>query len=285
MKVVPISKENHQKWSYTGLTSYIHTKKDSIVPIVMAEIGRLISTNPIVFLDKETKGIELYSLQGLIPESNLMINAQGLWVTEYIPARYRALPFVLASDSDRTIGDDKILCYIDDVKCVGKNFKSKSAKIFNEKGGLSEEMQKVFDFLSSIEQNEMLTRKALDTIKKADVLEDWTIELKLADGERKMTGLKKVNMEKLKALSGETLHSLNKSGGLDICFASNLSLHNIQKLRNLVVAQAKNVETKNQSENTENTKSLRDVTLEKQKKAQKEEMDTLVKDLLLDDEI
>ena len=81
----------------------------------MAEIGRVILTNPIVFLDQEPKGLELYSLQGLMPETNLMINTQGQWLTEYIPARYRALPFVLASDSDRTIGDDKILCYIDDV--------------------------------------------------------------------------------------------------------------------------------------------------------------------------
>ena len=282
MKVVPISKENHQKWSYTGLTSYIHTKKDSIVPIVIAEIGRVILTNPIVFLDQETKGLELYSLQGLMPETNLMINTEGQWLTEYIPARYRALPFVLASDSDRTIGDDKILCYIDDVKCVGKSFKTKSTKIFDKKGELSDDMKKVFDFLSSIEQNEILTKTALKTIKKADVLEDWTIELKLADGERKMTGLKKVNMEKLKALSAETLLDLNKSGGLDICFAANLSLHNIQKLRNLVVAQVKNVETKKQNDTT---KSLREVTLEKQKKAQKEEMDILVKDLLLDDEI
>ena len=31
---------------------------------------------------------------------NLMINNQGKWINNYIPARYRSLPFVLATDSN-----------------------------------------------------------------------------------------------------------------------------------------------------------------------------------------
>ena len=97
-----------------------------------------------------------------------------------------------------------------------------------------------------------------------------------------MTGLKKINMEKLKGLSGKALQELNKSGGLDICFASHFSLNSLENLKKLIITRSDSAETKKE---TSETKSLRDVTLEKQKKAQKEEMDTLVKDLLLDDEI
>ena len=41
MKINPISKEAHKDWSYVGLSNYMHTKNDAIVPIVIAEIGRI----------------------------------------------------------------------------------------------------------------------------------------------------------------------------------------------------------------------------------------------------
>ena len=54
MKIVPISKENHHDWSYVGLSNYNHTIKDFIVPILIAEVGKIAVTNPIVFLEKDS---------------------------------------------------------------------------------------------------------------------------------------------------------------------------------------------------------------------------------------
>ena len=73
MKIVPISKEEHHDWSYVGLSNYNHSIKDSIVPILIAEIGKIAVTNPIVFLEKD-KSLGLYSLQSILPEMNLMID-------------------------------------------------------------------------------------------------------------------------------------------------------------------------------------------------------------------
>jgi len=191
MKIVPISKEEHLKWSYKGLHHYLHTQKDSIVPVVMAEIGRLVTTNPIVFIgDKDNMG--LYSLQSVFPETNLMIDSQGLWVSDYIPARYRSLPFVLASEQSDKETKDKVLCYVEDVQCVAKKFDKDSTKIFDKKGQLSENMQKVFEFLQSIEQNHVLTKKAVDSIQKAGLLQDWTLSIKLVDGEKNVTNTRMV---------------------------------------------------------------------------------------------
>ena len=94
-----------------------------------------------------------------------------------------------------------------------------------------------------------------------------------------MTGLKKINVEKLKGLTKEKLHELNQTGGLDISFASIFSLNNIENLRSLIIDKTKS------SEESKTTKSIRDLTIEKQKKEKKVEMDNLVKNLLLDDEI
>ena len=190
MKIIPISKENHAKWSYVGLSNYLHTKTDAIVPILIAEINRVIFTNPIVFIENH-KTLGLYSLQSLLPNVNLMIDSEGKWINNYIPARYRSLPFVLASDTNQKKSDDKILCYIDELDCVSKSFKNKkSTPIFDSKLELSEDMMRVFEFLKSIEQNETITKKALESIYNSEIIEDWALSLKLQDGEKKMTGLK-----------------------------------------------------------------------------------------------
>ena len=279
MNIIPISKENHSDWSYVGLPHYKHTLKDSIVPIVIAEIGRLVSNNPIVFIEND--GIlNLYSLQSLLPENNLMIDNEGLWLGKYIPARYRSLPFVLASNSNNEDKKEKILCFVEDFKCVAKNFETESTKIFEKENELSDEMNKVFEFLQSIEQNEILTQNALKSIQEMNIIEDWSLSLKLKDGEKKMTGLKKIDADKLRNLSPDNLEKLNKTGGLDICFANIFSLNNVEILKNLILEKAQISENK---KDKQANKSLRDITLEKQQKAQKEEMDTLVKDLLIED--
>ena len=46
-------------------------------------------------------------------------------------------------------------------------------------------MNRVFEFLKSIEQNELVTQKALLSIKEADIIEDWSLSIKLSDGEKK----------------------------------------------------------------------------------------------------
>ena len=265
MKIVPISKENHHDWSYVGLSNYNHCIKDFIVPILIAEIGKIAVTNPIVYLEKD-KTLGLYSLQSVLPEMNLMIDKKGSWINSYIPARYRSLPFVLANNSEDKSNNEKILCFIDDLKCVAKSFDRESTKIFDENNQLSEDMQRVFEFLKNIDQNEFVTQKALQSIQKMD-------------GEKKMTGLKRINIEKLKNLPTEKLHQLNQTGGLDISFASIFSLNNLENLRNLLIDKTKTNEESNK------TKSIRDITIEKQKNEKKVEMDNLVKNLLLDDEI
>ena len=279
MKVIPISKENHSDWSYVGLSSYQHTKNDAIVPILMAEIDRIISTNPIIFIENDEK-LGLYSLQGLLPNMNLMINNQGRWTQNYIPARYRSLPFVLATDSNSKNTEEKVLCFIEDLNCVAKSINRKSTKIFNSNEDLSDDMKRVFEFLKSIEQNELVTQKALLAIKKANIIEDWSLSIKLSDGERTMKGLKKINIEKFKSLSGNILENLNTTGGLDICFANILSLNNIENLRQILISKTQSIQ---KNKETSENKSLRDLTLEKQSKEKKEEMDNLVKDLLLED--
>ena len=276
MIIKPITKEAHKDWSYVGLSNYLHTKNDAIVPIVIAEISHLVTTNPIAFVEQDGM-YSMYSLQSIMPNQNYMIDSQGTWLNNYIPARYRSLPFVFAVDNNSKQNNEKILCYIEDLGCVAKKFTNKSTKIFSNGDKLSAEMEKVFSFLQNIENNEAITKKALLSIQELDLFEDWKISLKLADGEKEMNGLKKVDFEKVKKLTSSQLEMLNKTGGLDICYASYFSITNLDKLRDLMISKVNEIKGK------QKTKSIRDKTIEMQQLEKKQEMDNLVKDLLLED--
>ena len=68
------------------------------------------------------------------------------------------------------------MCYIDELDCVSKSFKNKkSTPIFDSKLELSEDMKRVFEFLKSIEQNETITKKALESIYNVEIVEDWPL--------------------------------------------------------------------------------------------------------------
>ena len=108
MKIIPIAKETHKDWSYVGLPHYLHTKNDAIAPILTAEIDRVISTNPIIFIDKGDT-IGMYSLQSLLPEINMMIDEVNGWVITY--QQDIVTTFVLASQADNKSSKDKVLCY------------------------------------------------------------------------------------------------------------------------------------------------------------------------------
>ena len=58
------------------LSNYIHTQKDAGTPILIAEINKVVNTNPIVFVRDGDK-LGLYSLQSLFPEQNHMIDNHG----------------------------------------------------------------------------------------------------------------------------------------------------------------------------------------------------------------
>ena len=92
-----------------------------------------------------------------------------------------------------------------------------------------------------------------------------------------MNGLLRVNIDKLRNLPLDNIQSLTSTGGIDI-FANYFSQNNTELLKNFAINKFTG-STKNNE--PEEPKSLRDLTLEKQNK-EKKEMDSLVKDLLLD---
>ena len=59
-----------------------------------------------------------------------------------------------------------------------------------------------------------------------------------------------------------------------------MSLNNIENLKQILISKTQSIQKKKE---TSENKSLRDLTLEKQSKEKKEEMDNLVKNLLLED--
>ena len=132
----------------------------------------------------------------------------------------------------------------------------------------------MINIINTIEKSNIELNKALELIIDLDLLIEWPINIKFADGEKKIEGMYKINSEKLKDLSSENVLKLHNTKGFELIYSHLISMGTVH---NLVSATTSGEISKIQS------KSLRDVVVEKQKIEKDREIDDLVKDLISPD--
>ncbi|MDR9500031.1 MAG: SapC family protein, partial [Hydrogenovibrio sp.] len=110
----------------------------------------------------------------------------------------------------------------------------KGRAIFSDEGELSEPMKKVATFLQQCDQNRLATQQAVNALDQAGLIAPWPIKAKISDDEVKaIEGLYKIDEAKLKALSGETLASLNQANALAIAYSQLASVPRLKGLAQL----------------------------------------------------
>jgi hypothetical protein len=115
----------------------------------------------------------------------------------------------------------------------------------------------------------------LAVLKSLDIFEEWDINLKHAEKEQKLRGLWKINKQKFLSLEKNVFYTLKENSLLELIFSHFFSLRHLAKIGKM----AEQVSSTNKTE----APSLKDRALNKQKEASALELDSLVKNLLLDD--
>ena len=272
-KIVPVSKKNHQKsffYKIEGLNSnFENFRSISNCPIVIDEVKNVAGEFPIVFKKNSENRFYLSCIFSLLKDINPFINKENHWVAGYIPAFFRVHPFLFANAEDKK---DKVLCFRQDSTSIS-NKKGQDFHPFFENANLSKELTSICRLLELVEKNNIITQQAIDDLDKFKILQDWPVEIKADDTKAeniKLEGWYKIDEKKLKDLSIKDLKILNQNRGLEIAYSQLISIPKLNHIVNLHV-DAGNVD--------KNTKSLRDKTIEKQKKEQKLELDELVHNL------
>ena len=273
-KIVPVSKTNHQNSFFYKIegpnSNFGNFRAISNCPIVIDEIKNVASEFPIVLKKNKDNKFYISCIFSLLKDINPFINQENHWNGLYIPVFFRVHPFLLANSENKK---DKIFCFFPDNTSISNEGGQGFHSFFDKESNLSNELASVFKLLQLVEENKIITQQALDNLDRFKILQEWPIEIKVDNSNSeniKVEGWYKVDEKKLKDLSIKDLKILNQDRSLEIAYSQIISIPKLNYIVNLHV-DAGNIE--------KSTKSLRDITIDKQKKEKKLELDELVQNL------
>lgn len=224
--IVPVSFERHGKKAFRRFTSYAFAANEMVIPLVAAELSKAALSFPIGFLKQGEETI-LVGVMGLEPGSNLFVGPDGKWVGTYVPAAFRAYPFILANAQDNR----QVLCINETSGLVVDDLSGEP--FFTEKSNPSEAIKSILDFLTKIHNNRLLTDSACQVVAKFDLLEPWSITTAGENGPRNVTGLWRVSESKLGLLSNEGFLELRTAGAIALAYGQLISMGHMPMLERL----------------------------------------------------
>lgn len=220
-----VSKDRYadKKWQLNP--GYLFAEKDSVCPIVLQELPNAMANMPIAFMPVEDK-YALVAVQGLTPETNLFVDANGDWLGKYIPAGYRSYPFVLASTSGD--GENLVLCVDEDSGLVDGD--EADQDFFNKEGELSERMQEVMKFLSEGHNGMLAATRICQQLQELNLFKPWTLQIQLEKGSHKVDGLFCIDEPAFNKLSDDAFIELRKTGAVAVVYSHLLSMQQMNNL-------------------------------------------------------
>ncbi|WP_163575953.1 SapC family protein [Halomonas faecis] len=227
--VQPITRDKHSPYSLKVGTDFGFAATVNSVPLMAAEFPAAATDLPIVFTEAEEGSVVPVAVLGLAQDSNLMVDAEGQWRGEYVPAFLRRYPFVFASSEG---GKTFTLCI--DEEYEGLNQDGKGERFFDSDGERTQYLERVLTFLQDYQSHFQRTRAFGKRLVELDLLEDVQAQVRQAEGgARTLTGFKAVNRNKLKALDDDTLKTMLGNDELELLFIHLQSMRNFNRLSRL----------------------------------------------------
>lgn len=224
--LVILDKEKHKELKINPLADLNFAKSVTHIPVLANEAAQVGAVFPVVFTTDENPSlVALVSLGG----DSLGIDANGKWVTSYVPSYLRKYPFSLASTKENP--NQKVILIDEDSSLFSK---SKGKQLFKKDGEKTEVLEHAISFLTSYDTQMSVTQNVVKIISQSGILEDR--EISVGEGDEKkilVNGFKVVSREKLNALSDDILADWVRKGIIGMIDAHLKSLENIQSLFNI----------------------------------------------------
>ncbi|MFA7083821.1 MAG: SapC family protein [Arcobacteraceae bacterium] len=227
--LVILDKEKHKDLKINPLQDLNFAKNSHFIPVIATEAALVGATFPIVFTAEENSS--LVSILALGGEC-LAINEEGKWITSYVPSFLRKYPFSLANTKENP--EQKVILIDEDSNLFSK---TKGEALFNEDKEKTQALDNAINYLTSHENQIVITKNVAKLISDSGILEDR--EISVGEGEEKkvlVNGFKVVDKEKLNALSDDILADWVRKGIINLIEAHLKSLENIQTLFDITQA-------------------------------------------------
>ena len=204
-----------------AITDYKFAKSIAFLPIGASEMVEAQKCYPIFFV-KDSEGIVPLVAMGVREDNNLFINEDGEFQKNcYIPALLRAYPFSVTKT-------DGYFSLVIDEWCL-QNY-SGEKKLFNQKGELTQEAQKIVKMVEAVYADLLQTKNTLRLLEEKGLLKNVNITIQTTQKSYIFENMLIVDKEKTKKLDNESIVELFKKGILDIITLHIASLSNIARL-------------------------------------------------------
>lgn len=204
---------------------------DALCPIDAGEVIRAALHVPIAFTETES-GFDLVAVQGIAPMQNLLVDTGGQWLVPFLPACYRAYPFLLVS----TEQNQEVLCFDVASGLLVQEQIQDCESFFEVDGTPAKGVQDVLALLSQISVSRRATHALGLILNKLKLIQEWPICINF-DNEQKrnVEGLFRIDESRLNDLPDDDFLELRRSGALPLIYCQLMSMQNFDNLLRLSV--------------------------------------------------
>ncbi|MDO6619586.1 SapC family protein [Shewanella sp. 6_MG-2023] len=200
---------------------------------------RSVQANYPIFFQKDSQTGQFYSvaLFGFQHKENLFLQ-DGKWNASYIPLTVRRQPFLIGQQKVTEDGVEQMQRVIHLDPNHPRINETEGEALFFPYGGNTPYLDEVGDMLEAIHHGLSDSKQFIDTLIKLELLESFTLDVQLDNGEKhQMIGFYTINEDTLAGLSAEVLGELHQHGYLNAIYMALASQSNIRQLLNFKNAQ------------------------------------------------
>mgnify|MGYP005660544795 FL=1 len=183
-----VTPESHAKKVWKQVTNYTFAAADTVIPLVGAEISKVVPVMSIGFVKQEA-GCQLVGITSLQPGKNLYVAPDGKWLGGYIPAALRGYPFKLVQQEG---AGEFILCINEASGLVVENTEDGN-DFFDDENQPVQGIKDILNFLTEVETNLLVTEGAVNALDDAGLITPWEINLKQGEKVVPVSGLFRVD--------------------------------------------------------------------------------------------
>lgn len=227
-KPIPLDAALHARTGISNQINFGFARETNAILLTGSEFSVAARTYPIAF-SSGSQPVP-FAVVGLRERENLFVDATGKWREDtYIPAYVRRYPFIFSEVPNST---QFLLCLDEAAECL----ESDSQQPLFVDGKPSPALQDVLKFCEAFQAQNQDTQALGQWLDQHGLLEDRMARAELQDGQIfTMSGLRLLNVPKLRELSDAQVLELHKRGWLSLLHFQLQSLDNWGSLNRLML--------------------------------------------------
>jgi hypothetical protein len=192
-----------------------------LVPTFPAEFRNVQAHYPIVFRKTAEGGFQPVALFGFEEGQNLFLDGER-WDAAYVPLAIERQPFLIG------VQGEELLVQVD---LDHPRVSDSGEPVFLAHGGTTEFLERMNSVLLALYEGLQGTPAFVSALLEHGLLESFTLDIELEDGSHhRLAGFYTINEERLSALDGAALHTLQQAGHLQSIYMAIASISNFRGL-------------------------------------------------------